>query len=180
MQLQYVLTLEDYVAFSVDQSRTIPAYRFRRRLCQILGFAVFAGCGIWKTLRSPQNSVLTVIAFAVLAVGWVALYGGYGKWNIRRQYAAYFRNPENTQRLGPRKMILDGDKMILRMEEGQEETVALSGVTRLTSDQGHFFLYFGDDTGMPVPYTAFSSKAEAQRFLKRIRAEAPALNGGEE
>ena len=180
MELNYVLTLEDYVAFSVDQSRTIPSYRRQGLIYRLSGFLIFAVFGAWKAVKTPGGSILSLVVFAVLAFAWVGLYGRYAKWSMRRQYRAYFRNPEHTQRLGLRHMKLNEKEMILEMEGGEPETIDLSGITRLTSDKGHYFLYFGDLAGMPVPYSAFATKDEGWEFLRLIRAGAPALGSQEE
>lgn len=174
MKLNFVLTLEDYVAFSVDQSRNIPAYRKQGALYRLIGFLLFAAFGAWKAVKTPGGSFFSLILFFVLGFGWIFLYSHYARWNIRRQYKSYFNNPSHTQCLGKRHMQIINREMILETEGGKE-TIDLSGITRLTSDKNRYFLYFGDDAGMPVPYTAFASKEEARTFLQLIRTGAKNL-----
>ena len=169
MELRYMLTLEDYVAFSVDQTRNIPKYRRQNLIQKGLGFVIFAACGIGKAIQSPESSILSLALFFLLAFGWVMLLGNCAKLTMRRHYRSYFHDPANTQQLGFRKMTLKKGKMCLETQDGSQETIDLSRITRLTSDKAHYFLYFGDDAGMPVPYSAFTSKEQGWAFLEEIR-----------
>jgi hypothetical protein len=180
MQVEFVQTLEDYVAFNRHHSACQPWWR--RHGLWVFGWPLaLVVVGMILLIPRPLNDP----ASSLKQSAWhrAEIFGGavviatltfaFVTWRkprlVRDQLEQLTSDPRNRKRmLGWRRCIIDPEGMTLSEAEGSNR-VAWTAVLRIASAEQHAFLYTTTNSAIIVPRRTFSSDEEFHKFVAMAR-----------
>jgi hypothetical protein len=158
--LEYDLGPGDLEAFFIHHATRAPYITSRNRRMRLL----WGGLGALVAVAYARMSVWWGIAFTVLLVTFLALYGPLNRWWYVRQNLRLNAGPDGP-RLGAMRVRLDSPGQLLVEGPEGSSRLALSAVRRIEESASHFFIYTGPAAAIIVPKQA----GRALAFMEALR-----------
>ncbi len=162
MEVEYTLTLDDYIAFQHYMMRTSPALRRPiwmgyAAIVVLISLLFYFNEG-WKS----WENVLFSLAFLV---GGLALYA----WLVRSSagYTArrLMKEGKNKGTFGQHTLKLGQDGVVETTEVG-ETRASWAGVERVTESETYIFIFLSSSMAHVIPKRSFASATQAEQFYQ--------------
>jgi hypothetical protein len=180
MEVEYVQTLKDHIAFSIYHQECQPWWR--RHLQWWAGCLFICALGLGMTLWEGLGMTLwDSMGFLVAAIG-VGLWTAHTLLDWRRGIANRVRKlakrPENKRMLGWRSCTIGPEGVTLRTEE-TSLSVTWSGVLKIAQTEDYSFFYFTTQGAIVVPRRPFATEEDFLSFAQMARAYRKAARSGD-
>jgi YcxB-like protein len=180
MEVEYVLTVEDYVAFNKYQLASQPASRRHMSWVWLVLLVILLGLFLLPTLSGPKrqpppevNWWTTAFDISLLVVPLV-LVVAFLVWGrpylVTLQVKRVVTHPHNQKRLlGWRRTSIGPEGLAVRGED-VHLVLAWPAIRKLALTPQHAFIYITTLEAIIVPRRPFASDEEFQRFAETVRA----------
>jgi hypothetical protein len=181
MEVEYVQTVEDYMAFSRYHHTHRWYSGLSWRWLLVFFFPVWLA---WHNLTGPPAppeappppvdkwaAVLIITAFAIaILLVVVAVRVWVRPYLLALLVKLSLKDPENRKRmLGWRRIVIGPEGLSMR-GEGIDSTVKWTAIQRIPVTREHAFLYMTTTNAFIVPRRAFASDADFRDFVATARA----------
>jgi hypothetical protein len=167
--VRFEVTMEDLDALNEDFIVLSPfARRAMRRYVWTppIGWAIIAVIlAIW---RPSSSTIASFVFFALISIIWVLVARRVWRRVLKKRMRAIYREGINRTVFGDHKVAISASG-ISHASETSDSRTAWAAVERITETPRHIFLYVGAGLAHIVPRRAFSSEADAQRFVAAAR-----------
>jgi hypothetical protein len=181
MEVEYVLTVEDYVAFNKYQQAALRKPRLSMSWWWPVLLLILIGLFFLPSLSGPKrerppdpadgqstNSAFMFIALPALVIG-VALLVWATRYLLPYQVKRFVTHPDNQKRLlGLRRTSIGPEGVAVR-GEAIHTTVGWAAVRKIVLTQEHAFFYITTLEAIIVPRRPFASDEEFQEFAQTAR-----------
>jgi hypothetical protein len=187
MEVEYVQTLEDHIAFNNYYQASQPWWR-RSRVLLIPCLLVLLLTGfllaqiLWPVNREqppghrappPEltgwDLVLMLSLYVLPVAFWMAFLVWGKRYLINLQIKRLVRHPENKKRmLGWRRCTIGPEGVTLR-DEDSSTTLAWAAVLRIAHAKEHIFFYTAAQQSIVVPRRPFTDEQAFQDFVVTAR-----------
>ncbi|MDO5141916.1 MAG: YcxB family protein [Eubacteriales bacterium] len=169
MELHYEITKQDYIDFNLHYYMNNAVVQRSLLITRIMTAVLVL---IGGTLLMYWVEGLGVLSTAVyLALAAVCFFGTpwYMKRKVAKNTERILRNANNKQLCGPKTLILRETDFELKGEN--EDTVyQYEAVQRTATDEGHYYIFVDEFSGLIIPFTAFENEGQKRDFYDRITA----------
>jgi Ca2+/Na+ antiporter len=172
MDLEYDITVEDYIAFSIYLFRNSPAMKRQVKTWQLVTLFLAIGIflmAIYNYVMLGEHLVLILIIFSIMVVLYMFFYYPRSiENNLRRQIPKMLRESENDDTVGRQKLSITPESMI---GKGLKSEVKMlwDSLVKICVTANHIFIYVGAMKAAVIPQTAFPDSAKRDEFLQLVQ-----------
>jgi hypothetical protein len=169
MDVEYVQTVRDVIAFNVYHHQNRPWWR--RHMRWWLGCLIFCGIALVSWLRDSRPEAHSSTSFWIGFVGvsaagaslWTAYCLLYWRRIIAEQVKRFVKRPENKRMLGWHSCSI-GPEGVTATTKDTKTLILWSGVNDIVSTSDHLFMYVTKQNAIIVPRQPFASEQDFRRF----------------
>ena len=174
MEVEYVQTVEDHLAFNNYHYATLPWWRRYGAwtitwplliVLQTVGVLVIPSTPGAAPQQGASLTVWTLVGLAVFEGFLITFFVGNPRKFLARRVRRFVAAPQNKKRFtGWRKCSIAPDGVRLRQEEGSM-TLKWTAVLRIAQNDDYVFLYTTSRNALIVPRRPFASDEQFQQFV---------------
>src|SRR5258708_3287009 len=166
MEIEYDLTVDDYVRFNQFHCDHSPTIRRIRLASMLLGPAAIWSVGF--VVYSSRNDLSALVIFGVCGLLYLVAFPYFWRWTLRKR---------------TRKLLAEGpvgepnDHCSLRIDQdglhatSRKGTASLnwSAVERIADSETDLYIYVGPTNAFVIPRRAFANPDDCALFASRAR-----------
>jgi len=172
LKLDYFVTLDDLVVFSLYHVQHSPFYRRQLLMGRIIlpiiflaGAVIFAG----HSLAEPFEGWFVLPGLlALLAVFWLVWFPWFWKKNIVSTLKALDSEGPNPNWTGSFTLSLEPEEVIETNQYGRKSYRWL-GIPKIEVSPSHIFIFIGSVHAIIIPADTFPDQESMQKFLGEAR-----------
>ena len=166
MELEYELTLDDYVTFNKYHIRHSPScrrsYRWNLVVLIALGLLLIVLYGAF--FGTPVGTVLSCIIYVPL--GWLLWRLSY-RVTVARRLQRALREGENRDLAGTHVLVIHDEGITTTGQMG-ETKLKWAVVEKTVEDKEHVYIYVSAVSALVIPKRAFQDEQHMRAFLDEI------------
>jgi hypothetical protein len=170
MRIDFDLTKEDYIAFSVHHMKNSPTIKkslFIQRYILSLIFIAFAFI-MANITEVPLK--FWILAYIAIYIVWVIYYPKYFMSSTVKRIRKMINEGKNNGIFGPYSLTLTEDGIEESNQSG-ESRVTWGSIEKMEESEEHIFIYTSVINAYVVPVRAFADDEQRKEFTRLIRRE---------
>jgi hypothetical protein len=174
MEVEYVLTPEDHIAFNIHRVERLP-WQHRHPQWSLLLVTLLGCLGVGaSSVLDPLWSVspgLGRVLLIVVGLGFsTAMIRSMVQWrqNLAQKVRNLFNDPRNTKVLGWCRFAITPEALTSTVPDSSA-TIKWSGICGIHSTEEHAFFYTTASNGYILPRQPFPSEEEFRNFVETAR-----------
>lgn len=175
MIVEYTLTADDFVAFTLYHSEHSPIVRKNMRWMRYAVPALYVVLALAPLAGGSSLSTFGMVIIG-LAIVWVAGMPSYFQWSVRRNAARHYQRGLVNGQLGPHRMELT-ETGIRDSTPVSDWHMSWAGIERVAEGPEHLFIYTGAYSAHVVPKHSLGDRVSFFREIVEHKSsrEAPTL-----
>jgi hypothetical protein len=182
MEVEYVVTPKDHIAFNIYHQKCQPWWR-RHQACWLaclLVVVLWLAIELW-TGAIPDNPawLIAVHVSALLLCLALVTAQALSSWRslVAKRVKRWLRRPENRRALGWYSCSIDREGVTNRTEDATT-TVMWTGIVRIAQTDDYAFFYYSPTRAFLVPRRPFATDQDFKTFVETARSYRRAARGG--
>jgi len=164
LMVDYVVTQEDLLSFTIYHAQHSPSLRRSRLIYQI---APSAFLGLFALVWLEVGDVIRAVVHLFLCALWLLFGSRYWFWRVKRQRRRILS--EGQKSYPQRQTLAISPAGIWVSSEDTESKMKWSAVEKIVTNEGYIYIYVSPLNALVVPKNMFRSETEYESFVETAR-----------
>jgi hypothetical protein len=169
MTIEFIVTIEDFVAFNLFHSKNSPTLQrqlliTRSTLAFVVAAILFLPCPVLVGELSYVAFLFPIVGIIVGIIFFLA-YPRMHEQNLRKQLPKMLNEGTNESVIGKQTIIITPEAVINETPTGEQKAF-WSSVDKIVETSDYIFLYVSSVSAAIIPRSAFPSEEQRNAFLE--------------
>ncbi|WP_268225708.1 YcxB family protein [Sinomicrobium oceani] len=168
MNLNYKLTLSDFLEYQLYASSKSDIHKKRRRNSRVIVPILFLLYGLYLT-KKDQNHI-RILVFGITAISWFVFFPFYSKWRYKRHFEKHVKENYKNRINTPVEIDFD-ENSVYTKDFTSESKINGNELKELIETRNHFFIKLTTDLALIVPKHSIENQTEFKKIVTELGAK---------